>query len=149
MKVVNAQAKDIGKIIEMSAKFYETTSYKDFSPFNPVSVGMLAGGLIDVGVLLLAVTDDGECVGMAGLLVSPFVFNSDVLIASEVVWWVDPTAQGQGAGKALLAAIEPACKEKGCTSIQMIHLHNSPPQAAMLYERLGYVHTESAYTKVI
>lgn len=63
------------------------------------------------------------------------------------MWWVDPSEQGWGAGKALLAAIEPACSAKGCEAIQMVHLSTSPPQAAAIYERVGYQHTESSYTK--
>jgi hypothetical protein len=27
-----------------------------------------------------------------------------------------------------------------------VHLHDSPPQAAALYEQRGYLHTESSYT---
>lgn len=62
---------------------------------------------------------------------------------------VDPSEQGQGAGKALLAAIEPACRAKGCKAIQMVHLSTSPPQAASIYERVGYRHTESSFTRVL
>lgn len=65
------------------------------------------------------------------------------------MWWVDPSEQGWGAGKALLAAIEPACSAKGCEAIQMVHLSTSPPQAAVIYERMGYQHTESSYTLLL
>ncbi|MFC4728800.1 GNAT family N-acetyltransferase [Coralloluteibacterium thermophilus] len=138
---------DIPAIVEMGRKFYATTSYPSFAPFNPESVAALARMMIDTGVLLVA--DEGELVGMAGLVVCPFMFNADVLAAHEVMWWVDPDAQGRGTGKALLSAIEPACRARGVGAIQMVHLHNSPPQAAVLYERLGYRHSESSYTKVL
>jgi GNAT superfamily N-acetyltransferase len=143
----NATHDDIPAIVEMSRKFYATTSYADWAAFCPDTVADLSRMLIDTGVMLVYGSE--RPVGMVGLVVAPFMFNASQTAAYEVVWWVEPEAQNQGAGKALLAAIEPACKAKGCAAIQMIHLHNSPPQAAALYERMGYGHTESSYTKVI
>lgn len=139
---------DVPVIVSMSAKFYETTSYAAWADFNPDTVENLAANLTENHVMLLA-EHEGEVVGMVGLFVAPFMFNNDRTGAYEVVWWVDPAAQGNGAGKALLAAIEPACKEKGADAIQMVHLASSPPQAAMIYERMGYAHTESSYTRTL
>jgi GNAT superfamily N-acetyltransferase len=142
MQIHAATEADIPAIVAMSARFYETTSYAGFAAFDPQAAESLARNMIDSGVMLMA----GD-VGMVGLMVVPFMFNPDHRVAYEVVWWVNPESQGTGAGKALLAAIEPACRAKGCTAIQMVHLANSPPQASALYERMGFAHTESSYTK--
>lgn len=139
---------DVPAIVSMSAKFYATTNYAKWADFNAESVAALAANLAENHVMLLA-EQAGEVVGMVGLFVAPFVFNTDRTGAYEVVWWVNPDAQGQGAGKALLAAIEPACKDAGCHAIQMVHLSTSPPQAAAIYERMGYAHTESSYTRTL
>lgn len=139
---------DVPVIVSMSAKFYETTSYCTWADFSAETVANLASNLTENHVMLVA-EHDGRVVGMVGLFVAPFMFNVDKIGAYEVVWWVDPDAQGNGAGKALLAAIEPACKEKGANAIQMVHLASSPPQAAMIYERMGYAHTESSYTRIV
>ena len=137
---------DMPAILSMSAKFYATTSYAEWADFCPASVENVAAMMIDTGVMLVAEVD-GRVVGMVGLVVVPFMFNNAKTAAYEVVWWVDPEVQGLGAGKALLSAIDDACKAKGCATVQMVHLRNSPPQAAALYERLGYANTESSYTK--
>ena len=147
MQVRNATLADLPAIVSMSAKFYATTDYTAFSDFCPDTVAGLATTLIEHGVMLVAEAE--EVVGMAGLFVAPFMFNHARKGAYEVVWWVEPEAQGAGAGKALLAAIEPACRAKGCHAIQMVHLATSPAQAGALYERMGYRHTESSYTKVL
>jgi GNAT superfamily N-acetyltransferase len=146
MQIHAATEADIPAIVAMSARFYETTSYAVFAAFDPRAAESLARNMIDGGVMLIAEDDSGP-VGMVGLMVVPFMFNPAHRVAYEVVWWVNPDAQGLGAGKALLQAIEPACRAKGCTAIQMVHLASSPPQAAALYERLGFAHTESSYTK--
>lgn len=139
---------DVPAIVSMSAKFYATTSYAQWADFSPESVEALASNLVENHVMLVAEVD-GQVVGMVGLLVAPFLFNTERTGAYEVVWWVNPDAQGQGAGKALLAAIEPACKDAGCHAIQMVHLSSSPPQAAAIYERMGYAHTESSFTRTL
>jgi GNAT superfamily N-acetyltransferase len=148
MQVRQATQDDVPRIVEMSAKFYQTTSYARWAPFNADTVHDLASNLAENHVMLVA-EDAGELVGMVGLFAAPFMFNSDVMAAYEVVWWVDPDAQGRGAGKALLQAIEPACVARGCRAVQMVHLASSPPQAAAIYERTGYGHTESSYTKLL
>lgn len=137
---------DAEAIVGMAAKFYATTSYRNFAPFDEQTVGDLALALIGSGVMLVA-ESDGRLVGMVGLFVAPFMFNRAARSAHEVVWWVDPDAQGAGVGRALLAAVEPACRELGVAAIQMVHLESSPPQAAALYEREGYFRTESCFTK--
>lgn len=148
MIVRAATDNDMPAILAMSARFYATTSYAGFADFDPAAAETLARMMTEQGVMLMAEAD-GRAVGMVGLIVAPFMFNGAHRTAHEVVWWVDDDQRGSGAGVALLRAIEPACVARGCIAIQMIHLANSPPQAAMLYERLGYVHSESSYTKVM
>lgn len=139
---------DIPAIVEMSRRFYVTTSYSAFAAMDDDTVAALSAWLINDGVLLVAEAGGGP-VGMAGLAITPFMFNRDVTTAHEVIWWVNPEAQSAGVGKALLSAIEPACKAKGATAIQMMHLHDSPPQAGEMYLRLGYRLSELCYTKEV
>lgn len=148
MNIRPAAEVDVDGIVAMSAKFYATTSYRAFSDMDEETVADLVRMLIDTGVMLVA-EDRGELVGMAGLFVGPFLFNKHNLGAYEVVWWVNPSDQGAGAGKALLAAIEDACRAKDCVYIHMVTLATSPPQAGALYERIGYAHSETSYTKVL
>jgi len=144
----HATLDDVPQIVEMSAKFYQTTAYCRWAEFSPETVTALASNLAENHVMLVA-EDEGYLVGMVGLFVAPFMFNNDLLGAYEVVWWVDPGAQGAGVGQALLAAIEPACREKGCRAIQMVALASSPPQASAVYEKLGYARTETSHTKIL
>jgi GNAT superfamily N-acetyltransferase len=148
MHIRPATLADVPAVVRMSERFYATTSYNQWAPFNADTVEALAATLTESHVMLIA-EHDGEAVGMVGLFVAPFTFNADRIGAYEVVWWVEPEGRATGAGKALLAAIQPACEARGCHSIQMVHLNNSPPQAAMLYERAGFTHTESSFTKTL
>jgi GNAT superfamily N-acetyltransferase len=148
MNIRPATEADVDGIVAMSAKFYATTSYRTFASMDEETVADLVRTLIDTGVMLVA-EDAGELVGMAGLFVAPFMFNRQRTAAYEVVWWVNPSDQGAGAGKGLLVAIDAACRAKGCAIVQMVTLSTSPPQAAAIYERMGYAHSETSYTKVL
>lgn len=149
MIVRRANHTDVPAIVSMSAQFYPDTSYARTIAMDADTVADLARMLIDTGVMLVSESDAGEVVGMVGLYVGHFMFNRNVRSAHEVVWWVEPTAQGAGVGRALLNAIEPACIEAGAAIIQMMHLESSPPQAAALYERLGYRRSEVCYSKEV
>lgn len=139
---------DVDAVVAMGARFYETTTYKDWSPFCPDSSRTLVEMVVDEGVLLIA-EEAGKPVGMVGLVVAPFFYNRALKAAYEVFWWVEPHARGGLAAWRLLKGIEPACRELGCASIQMTMLSSSPDQARALYERAGYRHTETSFTKVI
>ncbi|QWP79230.1 GNAT family N-acetyltransferase [Lysobacter sp. K5869] len=149
MDIRKAEAGDIPAIVGMGADFYPSTPYAAAGiPFCPVTVEAIARLMQENGILLVA--DDGRrLVGMVGLVLAPFMFNGAYRTAHEVMWWCDPAAQGAGVGKALLAAVDAAAKAAGAFSVQMLHLVNSPPQAAALYERLGYAHSETCFTKRI
>src|SRR5690606_23617823 len=148
MQIRQATLADMPAIVTMGENFYGTTHYPGIAEFCPASVERLAGLLISDGVFLVA--DDGnQLQGMVGLLVAPFMFNNSSRAAYEVVWWVNPSARGGMTAVRLLSAIEPACLDAGCEAIQMVHMADSPPQAAALYRRLGYGHTESSWTKRI
>lgn len=145
----SATKKDLLRIVEMSEKFYASTNYSKFAMFSAPTVYVLADTLIQHGVMLVA-EEEEKVVGMVGLILTPFLFNAEYVGAYEVVWWVEPSAQASGIGRALLEAVEPACKAKApIRLIQMVTLPGSPPQAAQLYEKLGFHHSESSYTKVV
>lgn len=148
MEIRKATLADVPVIVAMSARFYPTTHYADWCEMDEASVAELASMLINDHVFLVAEAD-GRLIGMVGVFVAPFLFNRNRNFASEVVWWVAPEARGGRAAYALLSAIEEPCREFGADRIQMVHMPNSPPQAAALYERAGYSRSEISYTKDI
>ena len=147
MIVRKAAMGDIAAIVRMSREFYATTGYARIAPLSAIAVVDMTQTMIDTGVILVA-DHDGAVIGMVGLMIVPFVLNPAVRTAHEVVWWVDRDAPGaNGAGKALLAAVEPACRTAGAVAVQMLALSTSPRHVAVLYERAGYRHSESCFTK--
>lgn len=139
---------DVPEIVRMSAIFYPTTHYAQWCGMDEETVADLASNLIENHVFYVA--EDGDAlVGMVGIFVAPFMFNANVSFGVEVVWWVAPEARGSHVAVSLLNAIEQPLRDAGCDRIQMVHMPNSPPQAAALYERQGYIRSEISYTKDI
>lgn len=139
---------DVPEIVRMSAAFYPTTHYAQWCDMDEETVADLASSLIENHIFFVA-EDGGRLVGMVGLFIIPFMFNRHATSAGEVVWWVDPEARGSRVAASLLQAVEGACRDAGADRIQMVHMPNSPPQAAALYEKLGYSRSEISYTKDI
>jgi len=148
MNIRDATEADVDDIVAMSSKFYATTNYRSYTNMDADTVAGLVRMLIDTSIMLVA-EDAGEVIGMAGLVIAPFLFNASIKGAHEVVWWVSPDSRGSGAGRELLREVELHAKEKGCRIIQMLTLSTSPAHAGQTYERSGYAHSETCYTKEI
>ncbi len=146
MEIRKATLADVPVIVAMSARFYPTTHYADWCEMDEASVAGLATGLIENDVFYVA-ERDGELVGMIGLMIAPFLFNQNRKFAVEIVWWVAPDARGSRIASQLLAVVEQPCRDAGAERIQMVHMPNSPPQAAALYRYAGYAESEISFTK--
>lgn len=143
-----AVASDMSDVLDMCEKFHATTDHAKYSPFNRAVVEVKANFCLNHGVLIVA-ESGWELIGVVGLFIAPSMFNDDVLCGYETMWWVTPNRHAGGVGKALVQAVEPACKARGASAINMLTLHNSPPQAEALLLSEGYVHAETVFIKVI
>ena len=67
---------------------------------------------------LVAVGDGGHIVGITHYLVHPSTWSIDGYCYLEDLF-VDPEARGQGAATALIAAVEAAARDAGCTRLYL------------------------------
>lgn len=138
-----ARHDDIPTLLEMGRRFFDATSYGEIAEYDPASVEKMMRHLIDDenGVLLVA---GDEIVGAAGALFYPFHFNLSHKTGQEIFWWVDVDCRGVGIR--LFRALEVAAKSKGAVSFSMSEIGGMKPARAM-YERAGYMHSDSTYIK--
>jgi ribosomal protein S18 acetylase RimI-like enzyme len=88
-----------------------------------------------LGVFLLVVDDDGTDVGCGGIrMLAPGRFEVKHL-------WVQPHAQGQGLGRALLVELEHRAAQFGATEV-VLDTNASLIAAGSLYRSRGYVEVE-------
>jgi GNAT superfamily N-acetyltransferase len=140
---------DLPRIVAMGRKFWSQTAYAPHVIYCPDSIAGSALQMMDTGLLLVADVD-GVAVGAVGLMTTPLYANRDVLAAAELYWYVEPEHRDNGAGRALLAAIENAARDAGVKVLGMMALEAvEPDKAAAIYKLMGYVPAERTFLKVL
>lgn len=137
---------DLPAVVALTKRYYETTHYAGMCAFCSESAESLGQLVLSEGVMFV-IDAAGPVVGVAGMLLHPFMFNRDVLCASEVVWWIDPAAEATFGVRELLRATEDACRETGARWIHMYRLADSAPSVDKFYTRLGYAPSVNCYAK--
>lgn len=134
--VKQATTDDMTRLMELSKAFHSESVYKHV-PFDEATVTDNLTGLIKGGGVFL--NDYGF---VAGLL-TPLVFNRNILIAAELVWYCP-----QGDGRSLKDAFEQWAIDSGAIVTQFATLNNQ--YASNLSKYLmddGYYPVEVSYVK--
>lgn len=141
-----ATEEDFAEILDMSALFWLDTQFSE--PFERDHTVNMVQMAFDHG--LLAVLEiDSRCVGFCAGVKSPILGNSKAWCATELAWYVYPEHRKGKNGIALLQFMEGLVKEQGIKYWTMISMQSSmPEEVGRMYERMGYVHSETCYTKV-
>lgn len=143
-----ATEQDIPHIIRMGRLFWSQTAFSHIA-YCPDSITYITREMLKMGLLLIAEVE-GEIAGAVGAVAAPLFGNRDVLIASELFWWVEPGFRDSGIGKEMLIGIEQVAKEQGVSVFSMMALETvEPEKAAAIYRRLGYIASEHAFSKVL
>ena len=134
-----AEHKDIPDIVRMGKAFASALG----EDHDVESIEITAKELIDsdIGVILI------EDHAMAGALVVPNFFHKSRLIATELFWWVDKEARGNGAGLRLLNGLESWAKSKDAERLTMVGMESLDPRIGVLYKRAGYKKFETSYVR--
>ncbi len=134
-----ATYKDIPEIVRMGKAFADAVE----EDHDIESIEQTAHELIDsdIGVILI------DKHAMAGALVVPNFFHKSRLIATELFWWVDKEARGNGAGQRLLNGLESWAKSKDAERLTMVGMESLDPRVGILYQRAGYRKFETTYVR--
>ena len=144
MQVRLATDADVPVLVPLGERFHAFSG--DGVTYDAASAEASARGLLQMGFALLA-EDAGVPLGMIGVAVVPLFFNFGKTMAQELMWWVDEGGRAGGAALALLRQAELEARRRGACRLQMIALAASPPHVVRIYERLGYQHRETAFSK--
>lgn len=141
---------DVPRIRELGKKFWEHTRYAiyDEMEYNEESVTLLLKELLSGAGYIIVVEEDGVIEGFGLMVYYPLIWNRDVRCTGELAYWLNPEMRGSGAGVRLLKAMERVARKKKIRYIAMISMETSM-DVGPLYEKLGYVRTETTYTKAL
>lgn len=139
-----AELSDVPAIVRMAGDFVASTEYRALLTLKAEFVEQLAEMLIQSPQALALVSTDpgGRLIGMLGVLLVPHMMSGEV-IASEVVWWMDPDS-GIRDGVKMLKLAEQWAEEHGAAVLQMIAPN---ARTERFYELLQYQAVERSYQK--
>jgi len=140
MDIKIATLADQDTVFQMCLKFANTTYFKEHIDENKIRQ-LVKEFITFPSRIVLMCADKGMLAGM----VYPFLYGHK-LIATEVVWWVEPEYRGEGVGQYLLQAFEQWAKESNCALISVECLDD---EIGKYYESKRFTLYERAYMKEI
>lgn len=139
--------KDIAVLVEYGKYFWDDTPFVTTGmEYDPDTVAELIAE-IHLNHYLRVYEKDDKIIGFIGILITPFHFNKNYTIASEMFFFVHPEHRGS-VGTLLLDQAQQDLKDLG-VSIMSVGDMFSSIDLGDYYTRLGFKHTENTYVKVI
>lgn len=146
-----ATERDIMDIYRMCLRFIEESPYSEYPRDEDKIVSLIVSFLSNQKekICVLAISEDTP-IGIIAGYINPALFSSQV-VASEVLWWVDPDHRGKTkAAFELLGAFEHWAKLVGASFVQMQSLTNKyEMKLENFFIRKGYKPQEISYVKLI
>lgn len=148
IKVVETD-EEVAAVVEYGRNFWVQTRYHAAGvEYDTASVEANLRHIMQTGLPMFAVGKDGQIVAILLIVVAPFPMNANVLQAVEWAFYVQPEYRAGGLGKHMLQQAAEVLRSWGIKFFTMVSLANVTPEAAnRLYERMGFAHSETSFTK--
>ena len=145
MTIRHATVADTAAVLVMAKAFATSPVYAQVLTLSePHIVTLLATAIENEDALaLVAEGRDGMLVGMLVLNVFEHPMSGE-RVASELVWWVDPSARGGRAAMRMLTFAEGWARDRGAAVLQMIAPSRRVEE---FYEATGYTAVERSYQR--
>lgn len=144
-----ASPADIPALVEMGREFHREAGWPERVEFDAASFEETLWKFLrgEADGFLIVAEFDGEAVGMAAMLFFPFIFNAGVTGSQELFWYARPEHRN-GAGEALLSAMESIAQARGARTFTMFAVPGLRDAAlARLYRRRGYAPAEPSFIR--
>jgi len=137
---------DILPLLHYGEYFWKQTPYQDVIEYNPEAVEDLLIEMAQNHYLRVTTDEDDKILGFIGIFISPFPFNPDYTLGTEMFFFVHPEVR-DGRGKEMFKQAEEDLKER-VTVLSFGDMVTSKDMQEY-YVSEGYKLSENAYTKVL
>lgn len=146
--IKDASQSDVPQIVGLARKFHAVSGYENIE-FDEETVENLLSASIEQGLCPIGVVDD-KIVGFLAGLSYPAILNANVMVGTEIAWWVEPEFRGKKIAIQLLLRAEENARAKGlyCWSMMCLEKLNADG-LENIYERLGYEKAERTYLRIL
>ena len=142
-----ATVEDFQKILDLCEDFWCHTQFSE--PFERDHTLAMVEMAFD-HELLAVLEVSGVVEGFSAAISSYLLGSTKAKMGTELAWWVNPEKRNGGNGVKLLKFMEVLAKEQNIKYWNMVSMQSSMPEVVNeMYEKMGYSHEESVYTKVI
>lgn len=142
-----ANISDFDSILDLSEEFWKHTQFDE--PFERDHTLLMVSQAFDHGLLAVLEIDE-KIVGFVAGVKSFLLGSTQALCGTELAWWVDSKHRQGKNGVGLLLFIEKLAKEQGLKYWSMLSMESCNPEYAnSIYDKMGYMKTETNYTKVL
>jgi len=123
--IKDASQSDVPQIVELARKFHAVSGYENIE-FDEETVERLLCASIEQGLCPIGVVDD-KIVGFLAGLSYPAILNANVMVGTEIAWWVEPEFRGKKIAIQLLLRAEENARAKGlyCWSMMCLEKLNA------------------------
>ncbi len=138
-RIRGATLEDVDQIAKIGLEFAD--EYPSLEG-NLESIKLSTEEILEAPYSAALVADmDGEIVGAIGGVISPSIYNREILQFQEVMWFVSKEYRNTKVGLQLLKSMEKVAVGAGCKWFLMIAPH------LMKFEHLDNVYTKMGFTK--
>jgi len=152
MNLLELNASNLNLTFPIGHAFSAEAGRKPFRDdvFSQLWQNLLESGLGKIYALVEYGTEKQEfrALALLGATFLPDPFSGE-MTAAEHFWYVLPEHRKSGVGLQLLDMFEKDAKDKGCTSVVMVHFMHMGTGLQKLYEARGYKALEQTYKKEI
>lgn len=140
-----AKFTDISTLCDMCESFWDHSTQA--VPFHRESALSMLISSYEKGCILVGEINK-EIKGFIVLTIGPVLVNHNILQATELAWWVEPSHRKTTIGIKLLNEAEKLATSFGCKFLNVALMFSSMPEEVQsMYERKGYRQSESLFSK--
>lgn len=134
---------DVPRIVELGMRDFEEGPYKNLINANSEYAIKTVLAVIHGGGKILLCEDQEKVSGLFAFLIMPHPFSGEI-VATQLIFYVEPEARKGGTGIKLLWEAERVAKELGAKKFQC----TAPSEeVGAIYRRFGYHQIEVAFLK--
>jgi len=147
MNIRKAVYSDYEGITTIISEFFDESIRSFLFELDPVSSFKTFEIMLEHHIVVIAIEDD-KVVGIIAGTLAPADFNYEVIIATELIWFVTKKKRNSSLGIKLLNAFEKITEEHGATHIAMAYMENLQPEKVKdFYVKRGYKPLQTQYIR--
>lgn len=147
MNIRQAKQTDYNGISSLVTEFFNESVGHFIYKLDPASILRSFKIMVERYIVTIAIKDD-VIIGVIAGTIAPCDFNYEVIIATEIIWYVKKEHRNTMVGVKLFKEFETESANRGATHIAMSYMENLHPEKLQIfYKDKGYKKMQTQYIR--